>query len=106
MVGTYRFNVRDVGATGNVVGIVLYVWDWIHVLDGTSVKYSITSTGHALFFFGTKWRADHHGHSARLAVPSHRMSSKSDLVMAKRSGATPLGCRLQVGGRLLCGCDA
>jgi tetrahydromethanopterin S-methyltransferase subunit E len=53
MEGTYRVNRKEGDATGNAVGVVLYVCDWIHVLDGPSVKYSIISTGHALFFFGT-----------------------------------------------------
>jgi len=37
-------------------------------------------------FLVTRWRADDHGPSARLAVPSHNIESYSALATAKRSG--------------------
>ena len=44
MVGSYQVNLRKGGAAGNVVVVVLYVWDWIPVQYGPSVKGSIVST--------------------------------------------------------------
>jgi len=44
MVSSHQVNVRRGGAAGNVVVVVLYVWDWIPVQDGPSVKGSIVST--------------------------------------------------------------
>jgi len=52
MVSSYQVNLGKVGAAKKeVVGVVLYVWDWIPVRDGTSDKSSVVSTGprNALF---------------------------------------------------------
>ena len=45
MVSSYQVNLGKGGAAGKVVGVVLYVWDWIPVRDGASVKGSVVSTG-------------------------------------------------------------
>jgi len=45
MVSSYQVNLRKGGAAGKAVGVVLYVWDWIPVRNGPSVKGSIVSTG-------------------------------------------------------------
>jgi len=45
MVISHQVNLRKGGAAGNVVVVVLYVWDWIPVQDGPGVKGSIVSTG-------------------------------------------------------------
>ena len=89
MVGSCLVNHREGGTAGNAVGVVLYVWEWIHIPDGPSVKGSKISTGLSLPF-GTRWRADDYGSSARLTVPSRSMASNSVLATAKRSDATRL----------------
>jgi hypothetical protein len=45
MVRRYQVNLGKVGVAGKAVGVVLYVWDWIPVRDGPSVKGSVVSTG-------------------------------------------------------------
>ena len=45
MVSSYQVNLRKGGAARKAVGVVLYVWDWIPVRNGPSVKGSIVSTG-------------------------------------------------------------
>ena len=40
MVGSYPVNLRKSSASWNAVAVVLYVWDWIPVRDGPSVKSS------------------------------------------------------------------
>jgi hypothetical protein len=45
MVSSYQVNFGKGGAAGKAVGVVLYVWDWIPVRDGPSVKGSVVSTG-------------------------------------------------------------
>ena len=45
MVNSYQVNIGKGGAAGNVVVIVLYVWDWIPVQNVPSFKCSIVPTG-------------------------------------------------------------
>jgi len=45
MVSSYQVNLGKGGAAGKVVGVVLYVWDWIPVRNGASIKGSVVSTG-------------------------------------------------------------
>ena len=45
MVSGYQVNLGKGGAARKAVGIVLYVWDWIPVMYGLSVKGSVFSTG-------------------------------------------------------------
>ena len=53
-----------------------------------------------LSFLGTRWRADDHGPSVCLAVPSCSMSLNAALAAAKRSGEDGAGSRL-LAGRVL-----
>jgi hypothetical protein len=45
IVSSYQVKLRKGGAAGKAVGAILYVWDWIPVRNGPSVKGSIVSTG-------------------------------------------------------------
>jgi len=38
IVSSYQANLGEGGAAGKEVGVVLYVWDWIPVRGGASVK--------------------------------------------------------------------
>jgi len=44
MVSSHQINLGRGGAAGKAVGVVLYVWDWIPVMDGPCVKSSVVST--------------------------------------------------------------
>jgi hypothetical protein len=43
MVSFNQVNLQKGGSAGKAVGVVLYVWDWTLVRDGSSVKGSIVS---------------------------------------------------------------
>jgi len=45
MVSSYEVNFGKGGAARKAVGVDLYVWDWVPVRDGASVKSSVVSTG-------------------------------------------------------------
>jgi hypothetical protein len=45
VVSPNKINFLKGGAAGKAVGLVLYVWDWVYVRDGASVKGSVVSTG-------------------------------------------------------------
>ena len=91
MVSSYQVNLGKGGAAAKAVGVVLYVWDWIPVRDGASVKGSVVSTGPPAAVLRHELEGGDHGPSARLEVPSYSMASNSALATAKRSGARRRG---------------
>jgi hypothetical protein len=106
VVSSGEVNFRKGGAVGKAVGVVLYVWDRVPVWDSASVQSSIISQDlQPLSFLGTRWRADDHGPSARLAVPSCNMALTRLWPLPSGQDQYGVGGRLLV-GQALCVCDA
>jgi hypothetical protein len=82
-----QFNLRKGGSAGRAVGVVVYVWDWILVRDGSRVKGSIDSivppTAVVLRheMVGGRPRA-----IGSLSVQLRSIASNSTLVTSKRPG--------------------
>jgi hypothetical protein len=91
VVSPHKVNFGKVGAAGKVVGVVLYVCDWVDVRNVASVKGSVVSARPPnTVLLRYEMQGEDHGSSARRAVPSYRMAN-SALATAKRSGSRRRG---------------
>jgi len=98
VVSPYEVYFRNGGAAGKTAGVILYMWNWVPVWNGASVECSVVATGPpTAVFLGHDLEGGDHCRSARPAVSSRSMASKSALATAKRSGAMPRG-RQATGG--------